>query len=433
MRYTRNLKFYLGLCALAVATGATPAFSAETGGHMSFAQVVAKGLGRTEASLGSPAYKPVMASANTASFIPDLQSQSYFTETPNARGQDIGMEAVTTTLELRQPLYRSGHSRAQAQASDSRQRAAEAAVQLEEQRAALSIIDTYLHIQRDADQAALMQQMKMSYDSIETKRQAQAAARQQLHSLTGIGTGVELSRINAAPALPASLQAALETAEKKNPALRKAHYECMVAEAADRSVAWEQEPDIDLRGGLDRTVDRFSDDLSNESGIIGLQATIPLLGSETRKSLTVQAREDAQSGRLKIDSTRLQVRQDVIKAWDDITRAKAEVTFQQHKARLATAGAEGQLPRSSAMARHGDAGAFKTLAQQARLDGIAAETELLKAQYRLLAATGQLMDSLHATRNLAAQRDINLMRDFQNTEGASGTQAALDVSAFETP
>ena len=427
--FTSRLKLLALGCAL---LALTPTAALAQGSPLGFSQVVGSGLGHPSLAAGNAASLPLMIEqADVSRFAPDIRSQSYRLSGPVARGDNVGLDPVTTSVELRQPLYRSGQGRAQAQLSDSRSRAEEAQAQLEEQEKALSIIKLYLRAQKAQAQFDLMRHANAGPQDIETAAAALTQARSQLHAVAGTPVDRPLMQVTAAPPLPASLQAALDTAEEKHPALRKAHFECAAAEAANRSVKWEDEPDIDLRGALDRTVDRFNENLDEDSGVIGLRATIPLLDEDARKSMLVQARQEAKSGRLAIDSARLEVRQGVIAAWDAVTRARVELAFQQNKARLAHAGAAGRLPKNSRM--NGTATAFAVLARQSDLDEIAARTALLQAQFGLLAATGQLLDSLPATPvTTLAAGDLDLMSDFQNDPPIS-KETSLSALGDEMP
>lgn len=331
-------------------------------------------------------------SADAEQYIPDLRGQVRHAEgSAIPLNNSIGLDARTLSLELRQPLYRSGQSRAQVQATDSRLRA-QTAAKLDEQRVRnLLIAKTYI------DALSLDKQREMISGFNTTRYRIEGEykdKRKELEKLAGIGVHTPLRDISSPALLPTNLQSALSIAEERHPALIRAHYECAAAEASSRSVNWDDAPDIDLRGALDRTTDSYADAGSEESGIIGLRATIPLRGESERKLMRVRAREDAQSGRMKIDTTRLQIRQDVIAAWDELTRARAQERFERRKAELAQAAIEGRLPEKSRLSAMGNNDAFAKLAHQAQLNATEAHYAALKAEFSLLAATGQLNQSL---------------------------------------
>lgn len=355
-------------------------------------------------------------SADSEQYIPNLRGQLRHAEgAPVPLNNSIGLDATTLSLELRQPIYRSGHNRAQVQITDSRLRA-DMAAKLDEQRQRnLLIANTYV------DALALDAQRKLASDMNTTHYRLESeykTKRKELEKLAGIDRNTPLRDIGQPALLPATLQSALIIAEDKHPAIIRAHYECAAAEASSRAARWDDAPDIDLRGALDRTTDSYTDAGSDESGIIGLRATIPLRGDSERKSMRVQTSHDAESGRLKIDTTRLQVRQDVIAAWDDVTRARAEEQFETRKAELAEAAIQGRLPAKSRLSAMGNNDTFAKLAQQARMNAIAAHYRALKAEFALLAATGQLNQALDrpAAQPLPRQQ---LALDLQNNNASS--------------
>ena len=355
-------------------------------------------------------------SADTEQYIPNLRGQVRHAEgAPVPLNNSIGLDATTMSLELRQPIYRSGQSRAQVQVTDSRLRA-EIAAKLDEQRQRnLLIAQTYAEALALDAQRKLASGFNTAHYRIEG---AYKAKRKELEKLAGIDKETPLRDMDSAGPMPATLQSALNIAEEKHPAIIRAHYECAAAEASSRSLRWDDAPDIDLRGALDRTTESYTDAGSGESGIIGLRATIPLRGDSERKSMRVQANQDAESGRLKIDTTRLEVRQNVIAAWDEVTRARAEEKFETRKAELAQAAAEGRLPAKSRLSGMGNNDTFTQLARQARLNAIGARYDALKAEFALLAATGQLNQALARPQAAPLPRQ-ELALDLQNSDTSS--------------
>lgn len=325
----------------------------------------------------------------------------------------VGLDATTMTFELSQPLYRSGHSRAQAQSQDNLLRAEQAEKKLQLQSAALLIVNTFLDAQRETEQLGLMQQLNMPPQDLQNKEANLSFLRQDLQELSEVRTDANLQKVNTPALLPRSLQNALSIMEDKHPALAKAIHQCAAAEAASRSLRWGQEPNIDLRGALDRTVDNYSDTQLEDSGTIGLRATIPFLGEQESKSRRLHARETAEQGRQNIDQTRLQLRQQVIAAWDKLARAQEEITVQQHKVRLATAGAAGKLPAESAL-NGSTAATLNKLAERAQISEIKAKYDLRKAEFALLAATGQLLDSLNNAPIMPQWRDEDTAQNMKN-------------------
>lgn len=326
----------------------------------------------------------------------------------------IGLDATTMSLEVRQPIYRSGQGRAQAQVYDSRARATLAQKLDEQMQRNHLITNAYIDVLSLDAQRQLVNNFsttKLRLDS-EYKK-----ARKTLQTLAGIDKDTPLQDI-ASPVLPATLQSALALAEQKHPSVIQAHYECAAAEADTRALNWEDAPNIDLRGGLDRTTDTYANDRSEDSGIIGLRATIPLRSGDERKSLLVQAHEDAQSGRMKLDTARLETRQNVIAAWDALTQARAEERFQTRKAELAESAAQGHVPTGSKLLGMGNNDAFAKLAYQSRLAAVAAHYNTLKAEFGLLAATGQLNQALASVQPVPQYSAANAI-NLQNNEGSA--------------
>jgi outer membrane protein TolC len=410
MRYGENLRHCLMIAALA-ATAAFP-LSAASAADIDLGSVVQQSLKRPQAfARGKAGGLLKIEDADTRRFTPSLLGDVHHAEGAGIpMNRTVGLDATTVTLELSQPLYRSGQSRAQAQAEDSRLRAEQADKQLERQAAALLIINTYLDAQRDEEQAALMRQMKTSPQTLHAKETSLAFLREELTELGGIAPDAALADVPPPPGLPANLQSALRAADDKHPAMARALYLCAAAEAASRAVNWAGEPNIDLRGAIDRTSDSYSDAAEQESGMIGLRATIPFAGDGERSARRVNARESAEDTRQNIDSTRQTLRQNVIAAWDALSAAREDIDFQRQKARLAEAATTGALPKESRLAgRHDQTAAFEKLAQQAKIAEISARYAARKAEFALLAATGQLLDNLGGLRmaqNLSSNTEI---------------------------
>ncbi len=345
-------------------------------------------------------------------YLPDLRGNIRHAEgaaVPLANAT-VGMDARITSLELSQPLYRSGQGRALSQAEDSRLRAALAQKMDEEQSRNLLIINDYIDTLQLQDQRKIMHNMILSAHKVDMQY---SEARQRLSQRAGVDPHTPLAPLDSPALLPQTLQAALAQAEQSHPAVVQAHYECAAAEASSRSLRWEDAPDIDLRGALDRTTNSYTDNDREESGIIGLRATIPLRGDSERLLRLSQAREAAENGRLNIDTTRLAIRQKVLATWDAVQHARNEEKFQSRKATLAEAAAEGRLPKDSRLKAMGSEDAFTRLARQARLAAIAARYSALKAEYALLAATGQLHQAL-ATPAVAPLARQELALDLQS-------------------
>lgn len=350
---------------------------------------------------------------DTAQYAPDFNGRVRHAE-GNAvpLGNSVGLDAQTLSLELRQPLYRSGQTRAQTQVADSRLRAAEAQkldeVQSRNLLTTLSYIDALLADER----LQLAQSMNLPAQPFQHQS---SLARKALADVAHIDSHSRLSALGSPTGLPTSLQTALSIAEEKHPAVMRAHYECAAAEASSRSLNWDDAPDIDLRGGLNRTTDIYADTSNQDSGIIGLRATIPLRGEAERKTMIVQAREDAEDSRLKIDAARMEVRQKVISAWDALTTARADHRFQLRKAELAQLAVDGRLPSDSKLGALGNNDTFMRLANEARLAAVDAQYAILKAEYSLLAAMGQLTPALLAPATQAPLRQAGAF-DLQNAD-----------------
>lgn len=322
-------------------------------------------------------------------FSPSLNSSVYRGESPYAQraGESVGADSKTISLELRQPIYRSGDERASQQAIESQLRADAAQLRLLEQDTLLPVITAYINAWRDEERLRLL---KTAGDmaAVEKERLQADQSKALLANITGQHVAT-LPEPVAPSALPASLRDALARAESRHPLIVKAQHECAAAEASTRRLRWELEPDIDFNGSLGRTFDSFDESVSNDSGLFGVTATIPLRSADERKARTTQARDDEKKRRAHIDEQTKTVRRNVINAWDAVLAADKKKTLAQKKVALAQAAVDGRAPAESVLARASQSDRLR-LAQKAALESLEAQAQSLLAGYRLLAATGQL-------------------------------------------
>ena len=355
------------------------------------------------------------ANNSDARFSPSVSSDSYRGESPYVFGlsDSVGADSKTVSLELRQPIYRSGDERAQRQAQESLLRAEAAALRLIEQETVLPVITAYINAWRDDSRLAMLRKSTSVGSDELTKAQQQAQESRQL--LADI-TGHSIDTLQAPPApnnLPASLRDALARAESRHPMIVKAQHECAAAEASTRRLRWELEPDIDFNGSLGRTFDSFDDSLTQDSGLFGLTATIPLRGADERKARTAQAREDEKKRRAYIDEQTKVIRRNVINAWDALLAADKKQALAEKKSALAQAALEGRVSPHSVLAR-ASLKDRQRLANKAALEALDGQSQSLLARYRLLAATGQL-GGLFSSEPLApAPAIVAMANDLQN-------------------
>lgn len=337
--------------------------------------------------------------------------------------QNNHADPKTLSLDLVQPLYRGGTTKAQVEGADNRILAQRALLMSVEQSVFLQTVTAYMDVLRDQEIVRLTQ----SNEKVLANHLDESRQRFELGDLTKTDVSQSESRLAAAqasriraegnqeisraaferatglkpealqkPALsavaPTTLEAAIGVAQENNPDVIYAEYASEAAKSNTRAVKGELLPRVDFSGSVGRTYDpgQRTDDWVN-STTVGLSATMPLYTSGSVDSRVRQSRQVEQQRRIDIQTAERFVREKVVDAWSDLQSSNAEMAarlVQINAAQLALDGVKVEA----------DYGSRTTLdlldAEQEYLDAqvsyISAERDKIVALYGLLAATGDL-------------------------------------------
>lgn len=182
--------------------------------------------------------------------------------------------------------------------------------------------------------------------------------------------------------LPHGLKEAIEIAKKNNPAILAALYQ----EKADRSAIKVSDadllPKIDLNGSIGRsaTIDRYTfqsvptqthDFQTTEKVSVNLR--VPLYEGGAFRGRTRELREVAEQSRIKIETKRREVIQDLVTAWETYLAAKANVKSYKTQVQSDQVSLEGTRQEM-------------LVGSKILLDVLNAQRELVSAQLRLVQA-----------------------------------------------
>lgn len=327
-------------------------------------------------------------------------------------------------LSVRQPLYRGGTTQATVDQSLNQIKAQRALLHLTEQEVLLAAVTAYMDVRRDHELLGLnLNNENVLKEHLEASRKrfsvgditktdvsqaesrlADATARRvraegalrassaRFERTIGQAPPAELPAPAARPALPETLDAAIQQAEAQNPNIHFADFTHAAAQANTRAVKGELLPQVDLTGSLGRTYDpaqRIDDDVNTTN--IGVLATIPLYTGGAVDARVRQSRQIETQRRQQRQEAGRSVRQTVIDAWAELGAAEAEMQARQAQIEAAALALEGvRIER--------DYGSRTTLdlldAEQEYLDAqvarVTAERDRIVAEYRLASALGQL-------------------------------------------
>jgi outer membrane protein len=151
--------------------------------------------------------------------------------------------------------------------------------------------------------------------------------------VTGARPG-KLTKPGEPTSLPAGLKEAIEIAKKNNPAILAALHQ----EKADRSAIKESNadllPKVDLQGRLTRTIQNQKSYLTSSrihnadftsSQAVSVNMRVPLYEGGSIRGRTRQLRETAEQNRIKIETARRKITQQLVEAWETYLAAKANV------------------------------------------------------------------------------------------------------------
>ena len=193
------------------------------------------------------------------------------------------------------------------------------------------------------------------------------------------------------PMLPASLDASLAAAMKKNPSILAAGYNVDIASFNVNVLEGAKLPSVTLTGSLSHRDDVSTPgSVSNSASLVGA-VSIPIYAGGSRNSAVREAKQTLGQRRIEYDLARAQIRQAVISAWGSLDAARAQI-------RAANARVSAERLVLSGVTEERKVGQRTTLdvlnAQQdlldARVGQVRAQHDRVVAAYALLVAIGML-------------------------------------------
>ena len=193
--------------------------------------------------------------------------------------------------------------------------------------------------------------------------------------------------------LPATLEAAFDAADADNPALARSRETARASEAAVRLARADYGPDVVLQGALGYVgaVAPFAARDYDRDVSAAVVLTQPILTGGLVASQVRQARDQAASDRLSVETVRRQVVRDVAQAWSAVLSAQAETkasASQVEAAQLALTGAQAEY--AYALRTTLDVLIADQTLRSAQLALAQSGRDALLAQSALLMSTGQL-------------------------------------------
>jgi outer membrane protein len=328
----------------------------------------------------------------------------------------------TTSVELSQSVFtgwrRSGTSRLARASVDNAQEALRAT----EQDVLLAAVDAYLNVRRDEEIVRLNQEhviglmrqlagtnrrlevgevSRTDVAQAETRlagaRAALARAQAELESTRAryeeiVGLPPEaLEPVDVLPALPASLEEALEAALATHPDLGRARANEGAARARVTIERAALLPQVSIVGRYDRTEESSFENDRREGPSALARFSMPIFEGGLSWSRAHQSRINVRRAEALTEAQRRQVSANVIGAWNDLLAARdiLEAANEQVRAsQVALAGAERE--RGLGMRSTLDVLDAEEEARNARLNQARAEANAVLATFVLAAATGQL-------------------------------------------
>jgi TolC family type I secretion outer membrane protein len=329
---------------------------------------------------------------------------------------------ATGALEVVQPIYTGGETRAAIRQADSQILAGRAGLRNTEQQVLLSGVTVYSDMLRDQarlelntnNEEVLRRQREATKDRFEVgevtrtdtaqaeARLARASAdRIQAAGVLAVSRATYVRVVGEAPAdlqqppplpeLPANLLAAVDVGLKENPVIEAAmHSERAGASAVDVAFA-DLLPRVDLQGRVSGSHETNLDDVSSESGTLLARVTIPLYQSGVEHSRVREAKERRNQFRIQVEQARRQVVEQVTQAWEVLTSTRSNIEARRQAVNANEIALDGVREEASV-------GSRTTLdvldAEQELLDSrvalVDAERDEYVAGFTLLSALGRL-------------------------------------------
>ncbi len=333
----------------------------------------------------------------------DITHTNTDTEGNSFISSDGGNTSKTASLNLNQPLFKGGTTRAKVKQAQNIVAAQEFNLSAMEQETLYNAVVAYMDLYRD--QAVL--NLQENNQKLVVQELNQAMSRFQVGEITRTDVSQSEARladakagvINARAAvktsiatfgqivgsppptdmgypvikfkIPQTLIAAIELAETNNRGIIQARFNRQAAESQVSSIKGELLPQISAIGSLDKVYDQSDFIEEQRQAAIGLSASIPLYTGGATRSRIREAKKIEMQRAEQINIAKDSVKQQVISNWEDWEAARAETL-----ARISQVDA-------SAIAQEGVH--YETeYGERTTLDSLNANQELLNAQVELL-------------------------------------------------
>ena len=364
-------------------------------------------------------------------------------------GQSFGgveyTSPLSTSLEVRQPLYRGGSTVAGIDRAEFEVEAERARLNATEQDILLRAARAYMDVWRDQavlrlnenNVEVLRRQLEATQDRFEVgevTRTDVAQAESRLAGAIADRTDAQ-GQLNASRAtykevigqmpedveqppvpdgLPANLQAAVSQAREANPDVRAAEFTYRARREETREVAGQLLPRADLVGELAYTEEQQGAGTDTDSARILAEVTIPLYQQGQVYSQVREIKQRANQARLNLRAARNTAEENAVSSWEDLQAARAQIESLEEQVRAADIALEGVRQENQVGAR-------------TVLDVLDAEQELLNAQVDLVGAQRNEIVAaysvLQAVGKLNARAiglDVEVFEHERNYEAVSG-------------
>ena len=352
---------------------------------------------------------------------------------------------LSTSLEVRQPLYRGGSTVAGIDRAEFEVKAERARLAATEQDILFRAAQAYMDVWRDQavlrlnenNVEVLRRQLQATEDRFEVgevTRTDVAQAESRLARAIADRTDAE-GQLNASRAtykevigrmpedveqppvpdgLPANLQSAVSQAREANPEVRAAELTYRARREETREVAGQLLPRADLVGELAYAEEQQSAGTSTESAEIRAEVTIPLYQQGQVYSQVREIKQRANQARLNLRGARNTAEENAVSSWENLQAARAQIESLEEQVRAADIALEGVRQENQVGAR-------------TVLDVLDAEQELLNAQVSLvraqrneIVAAYSVLQAVGKLNARAIGLDVEVFEPERNYEAVSG-------------
>ena len=195
------------------------------------------------------------------------------------------------------------------------------------------------------------------------------------------------------PGLPASFNAALDTAQANNPDLQAASYAAEAAASRVKAARSVFGPRVGLsvtssQSGFSGALGSFEDEQNTTAG---LRLTVPLFSAGLNGSRVREAMEGETAAKLTVEDTRRTVVSTVSQAWSNMIAARSAVVSNQEQVRAAGVAAEGvKTEQQVGLRTNIEVLNAEQEYRAAQLDLVNAQRSAYVAAAQLVAVTGNL-------------------------------------------